>query len=59
MNRKALIGAAAVVVLAVAGTVLWGVKKTRDLESSAAASAAQATRYLREAAAFAHQRGLT
>ncbi|MDH5221718.1 MAG: hypothetical protein OEW94_10865 [Betaproteobacteria bacterium] len=53
MNRKALIGAAAVVVLAVAGTVLWGVKKTRDLESSAAASAAQATSYLREAAAFA------
>ena len=53
MNRNALIGVAAVVVLAVAGTVLWGVKKTRDLESSAAASAAQATSYLREAAAFA------
>ena len=55
MNRRALIGAAAVVVLAVAGTVLWGVKKSRDLESSAASSATQATRYLREAAAFAAQ----
>jgi hypothetical protein len=54
VNTRALVGGlAAVLVLAVAGSILYGVKKKQDLESSAASSAAQATAYLREAARFA------
>ncbi|HEX5091263.1 MAG TPA: hypothetical protein VFV84_01085 [Burkholderiales bacterium] len=46
-----LVGAiAAVLVLVVAGVMLYGAKKKKDLESSALASAMQATAYLREAA---------
>lgn len=41
---------AAVLLLVVAGSMLYGVKKKRDLESSATASAADATARLREAA---------
>jgi len=54
VKRRALVGGiAALAVLAVAGSLFYGVKRKTDLESSAAASAAQATVCLREAAAFA------
>jgi hypothetical protein len=54
VNRRALIGGVVVVVaLAVAGSLFYGAKRKQDLESSAVSSAAQATAYLREAAAFA------
>jgi hypothetical protein len=54
VKPKALAGiAVALVALAVAGGYFYGAMKKRDLESSAAASAAQATAYLREAAGFA------
>lgn len=51
-NQLLLAGLAAVIVLAIAGTMFWGAKKTRDLESSAAASIAEATTRLRDAAAM-------
>jgi len=53
-RSKLLLGAfAGVIVLAIAGGFYYGAKKKRDLESSAAASAADATARLRDAAALA------
>lgn len=52
-NTVLIGGLAAVLVFAAAGAFLYGAKKKKDLESSALASAAQATAYLREAAGFA------
>jgi hypothetical protein len=46
-------GLAGVIVLAIAGTMLYGAKKTRDLETSAAESVADATARLRESAGLA------
>ena len=53
-RSKILLGGfAAVIVLAIAGSLFYGVKKKHDLESSATASAADATARLREAAGTA------
>lgn len=53
-RRKLLLGVfAAAVVLGIAGAFLYGAKKKHDLESSAAASVADATARLREAAGMA------
>ena len=53
-RRKFLLGAfAAVLVLGIAGAYLYGAKKKLDLESSAAASVADATTRLRDAAGIA------
>jgi len=53
-RSKILLGGfAAIVVLAVAGSLFYGLKKKHDLESSATASAADATARLREAAGIA------
>jgi hypothetical protein len=49
-TRYLVFGLAGVLLLAVAGSLLYGVKKKRDLESSALASAADATARLQEAA---------
>jgi len=49
-NKLIIGGIVAALVLAVAGSMLYGVKKKFDLESSATASAADATARLREAA---------
>ena len=49
-TKLIVFGLAAVLLLAVAGSLLYGVKKKLDLESSATASAADATARLREAA---------
>lgn len=49
-TKRIVFGLAAVLLLAVAGSMLYGVKKKRDLESSATASAADATARLHEAA---------
>lgn len=47
-----LAGVAAVIVLGIAGTMFYGAKKTRDLETSATTSVADATARLRDAAAL-------
>ena len=53
-RKKFLLGAfVAVLVLGIAGAYLYGAKKKLDLESSAAASVADATTRLREAAGIA------
>jgi len=52
-RRTLVIGGLAAVALAVAGIVLYGAKRTHDLESSATSAAAQATAHLRTAADFA------
>lgn len=52
-SRILLGGFAAVIVLAIAGSLFYGMKKKHDLESSAAASVADATARLREAAGIA------
>ncbi len=49
-TKRIVFGLAAVLMLVVAASMLYGVKKKRDLESSATASAADATARLREAA---------
>jgi hypothetical protein len=52
-RRTLLVGAAAVLIVAIAGVFLYGAKKRQDLESSAITSATQATADLREAAGLA------
>jgi hypothetical protein len=52
-RRTLLVGGLAALAVAIAAPLLYGTFKKRSLESSAASSAAQATRYLREAAALA------
>src|SRR5512134_2211187 len=52
-RRTLVIGGIAALAVVLAATLLYGVLKKHRLESSAASSAAQATRCLREAAAFA------
>lgn len=52
-NKPILIGAAAVLALAIVLGWLWGAKKTRDLESSARGSIVATTALLREALALA------
>jgi hypothetical protein len=52
-SKLLLGGFAAVIMLAIAGSLFYGMKKKHDLESSAAASAADATERLRQAAGIA------
>jgi hypothetical protein len=51
-RRAVVVGGLAVLVFGVAGALLYGAKKKQDLETSALASAAQATADLRQAAAL-------
>lgn len=52
-NKVLLVGFAAIVILAIAAIIAYGSKKKRDLESSAAASVAEATADLGQAGALA------
>lgn len=51
-SQLLLAGVAGVIVLAIGGTMFYGAKKARDLETSATASVADATARLRDAAAI-------